>query len=357
MQLNHSNKPSGNAATRKLLAVVAGGVFALCAGLVAAAPNAGAPPTADWEQFLRRHVHAEGRVIDDGSGDISHSEGQGFAMLLAVHYRDRSTFDRLYKWTRKNLMVRDDGLLAWRWTPQAEVTDRNNASDGDIFVAWALMRAGSRWDSPEYLDAGISLARAVREKLIRKTARGAVLLPGVEGFEQNETLVLNLSYWVFPAFAEFSRIEKSPVWEELTQNGYRLLAEAKYGRWGLPPNWLKHDSALSLPEDKEPRFGYDAVRVPLYLLWGGANQDALQPFRSFWAYFTGASFLPAWTNLKDDSVDSHGALKGMRAIALSVAASPELTRVSLPEMDDSQPYYSDVLLLLVKAMLWDRAAR
>ena len=249
MQFVQPNKRQRMPAPRKLLEKGAMAVccaLLLCVGLLGCGTRA--PPSADWDHFLRRHVHADGRVIDDGSGGVSHSEGQGIGMLLAVHFGDRGTFDRLWQWTRKNLMVRDDGLIAWRWSPQTEVTDRNNATDGDVFVAWALMRAGARWDSKEYLDAGISLARAVREKLIRRTARGVVLLPGMEGFEKNGALVLNLSYWVFPAFAEFSRTEKSPVWAELIHTGNRLVAEARFGRWGLPPDWLRQDAGLSLPD-------------------------------------------------------------------------------------------------------------
>lgn len=358
MQLLQHNNHCCTAALPTLLAKATTTVccaFLLCFGIVAAGPGEAA--SADWDQFLRRHVNVDGRVIDDGAGGVSHSEGQGFGMLLAVHFGDRDTFDRMWKWTQKNLMVRDDGLLAWRWSPQTEVTDRNNATDGDIFVAWALMRAGTRWNSQGYLDAGISLARTVREKLIRQTARGVVLLPGIEGFDHDGIVVMNLSYWVFPAFAEFSRFERSPVWAELIQNGHRLLSEARFGRWGLPPDWLRLDAELSLPSDREPRFGYDAVRIPLYLMWGGADQDAIQPFRSFWAYFAGATFLPGWTNLKDDSVDSYDALKGVSAIAALARATPDLGKVPLPDIDESQPYYSDVLLLLAKMMLWERAGR
>lgn len=354
--INHPGISALGILSRKA-AMTLGCVLLLCACQAIAPTISDSPPIAEWEQFLRRHVHADGRIIDGGAGGISHSEGQGFGMLLAVHFRDRAAFDRLYKWTRKNLMVRDDGLIAWRWSPQGEVTDRNNATDGDIFVAWALMRAGARWDSQEYLDAGLALARAIKEKLIRKTPRGLLLLPGVEGFESNNTIMLNLSYWVFPAFAEFSKTERSPIWEELTQSGHKLLAEARFGRWGLPPNWLKHNGSLSLPNDREPRFGYDAIRIPLYLMWSGTNREAMQSYRAFWTHFSGATFFPAWTNLKDDSVDSHDAPKGLRAIAATAAAMPDLNRNALPKMDDSQPYYSDVLLLLVGAMVWERTAR
>jgi endoglucanase len=79
--------------------------------------------------------------MDTGQGRISHSEGQGFTMLFAVHYGDRAQFDRVWQWTKRNLQVRDDALLAWKWE-QGAVTDRNNASDADILVAWALARGG-----------------------------------------------------------------------------------------------------------------------------------------------------------------------------------------------------------------------
>ena len=48
---------------------------------------------ADWEVFRQDFVEASGRVVDNGQGGISHSEGQGYAMLFAVHYGDRATFE------------------------------------------------------------------------------------------------------------------------------------------------------------------------------------------------------------------------------------------------------------------------
>ena len=101
MQFVQQNRHHGKAAPRKLLAKATIAVccaLLLCAGMLACGP--GAPKNADWDQFLRRHVHADGRVIDDGAGGVSHSEGQGIGMLLAVHFGDRATFDRLWKWTQ-----------------------------------------------------------------------------------------------------------------------------------------------------------------------------------------------------------------------------------------------------------------
>ena len=41
----------------------------------------------DWERFRQSFVQPDGRVVDTGQARISHSEGQGFTMLFAVHPR------------------------------------------------------------------------------------------------------------------------------------------------------------------------------------------------------------------------------------------------------------------------------
>src|SRR5437870_11246021 len=83
----------------------------LCVVVAAGGPGACGADT-DWETFRQEFVDA-GRVVDTGQDRISHSEGQGFAMLFATHYDDRATFDALWQWTQRNLQVRQDALLAW----------------------------------------------------------------------------------------------------------------------------------------------------------------------------------------------------------------------------------------------------
>ena len=309
---------------------------------------------ADWETFKQAFVHPEGRVVDTGQNRISHSEGQGFALLFAVHYRDRAAFERIWQWTRRNLQVRDDALLAWRWESGA-VTDRNNASDGDLLVAWALARAADAWQQPEYTVAARRIAQDVRQKLLRRASHGLVLLPGMEGFEKPEGLTINLSYWVFPAFPSLARVDPAPEWEELARSGIAILQYAYFGRWRLPPDWLRLAERV-VPGGPQPeRFGFDAMRIPVYLVWSRRDSEVLlKPYRDFWGHFAAARELPAWTNLKDDSVDTHGASAGVRAIAQLVAEHPRAGAERLPALDSQQSYYSAVLLLLTKMALRER---
>lgn len=308
---------------------------------------------ADWTLFKQRFVRPDGRVVDDGREAISHSEGQGVAMFLAVRYDDVSTLKKVWQWTRQNLQVRGDDLLAWRWSPKDGVTDPNNATDGDLFVAWALVRAYRKWGDEAELAGARQIAQAVRSRLLRNTARGPVLLPGAVGFDKDDGIVVNLSYWIFPALAALAEADPAPQWAELAQTGVRLLQESHFGRWGLPGDWVRLGDKLALAAGFPPRFGYDAVRIPLYLLWSGQGDETLlQPYRAFWRYFEGARFLPAWTNLSDDSVDSYDTSPGIRAIAQLALVGVESAR--LPALDERQDYYSSALLLLAKTLSWER---
>lgn len=314
--------------------------------LLASGGNAQAVDT-DWALFKSRFVQADGRVVADSKADISHSEGQGATMFLAARYGDRAAFQSVWRWTREKLQVRDDKLLAWRWAPGAGVTDLNNATDGDIFVAWALLRSYRQWGDPAELSAALEILRFLRERALRVTSRGTLLLPGLVGFDHDEGLMLNLSYWVFPAFAEFALVDNAAPWNAVRDSGLRLLQEGRFGRWGLPVDWMYLGKPLK-PAGKA-RFSYDAVRIPLYLAWARLDHDSTtEPFKAFWRYFKGAQFLPAWTDVRDDSIDSYNASLGIQAITQLVLRDASVPGLPLPPLDERQDYYSALLLLLTK---------
>jgi endoglucanase len=235
----------------------------------------------------------------------------------------------------------------------------NNATDGDLLIVWALTRASRRWNEARYVTAATAVSQDIRRHLLRSTPHGVVLLPGKFGFEKPTGLTLNLSYWIFPAFADLQRLDPSPDWEHLRHSGERLLQMARFGRWQLPPDWLAvHDKVAPAP-DFQPVFGYNAIRIPLYLVWGMQERRVpLAPYLDFWNYFRGATFIPAWTNLTDNCVDSYNASLGIRAVVqlAQAAAHGTLHTVRLPPLDQQQDYYSASLLLLAKLAQFERSS-
>jgi endoglucanase len=250
-------------------------------------PLGGALKTpAVWQSYKARFVTDQGRVIDTGNKLISHSEGQGYAMLLAVAANDRPTFDRIWGWTRANLMVRDDQLLAWRWEPNRRpaVSDMNNASDGDILVAWALAEAGEFWDDLSYRLAARRVAVDLGRKVVLfMNTPDAILLPAVSGFHADDRTdgpIVNLSYYVFPALARLKLAAPEMDWDGLTHTGLKILNSTRTTPESLPADWLSYKDGKARPADGfPPNFSYDAVRVPLYLAWAGLGErEQYAPF-------------------------------------------------------------------------------
>lgn len=336
-------------------------------GLLAAVPAAAGAQTAalpgprsgssmdagrtTWAAFQARFVTPEGRVVDTGNGGISHSEGQGWGMLLAVRADDRRGFDLLHAWTRRTLSRPRDALHAWRFRPDAAmpVDDPNNATDGDLCIAWALLEAGRRWDNADYTAAGAAIGRDLLRLLVRPTGGFGVLLPGLQGFERADHVVVNLSYYVFPAFPLLAEAVPDAAWARLAADGLTLLRLARFGRWRLPPDWLqiaRKDAALAPATGWPARFSFDAVRVPLWLAWAGLRQEpALLQAHRFWS---AAASPPAWVDLETDAPAPYPAPPGTVAVARLVAADGRTGPLaSTPrEVFDSSDYYSTMLILL-----------
>jgi endoglucanase len=314
-------------------------------------PSAAAPPRHCWEAFKRRFVLADGRVIDTGNGGISHTEGQGWGLLFAVAHNDPDTFDRILTWTSHTLRRPHDLLHAWRYDPHAAnpVADLNSATDGDVFIASALWRASIAWGRPDLAAAASDLARDLLRLLIRRVGTRLVLLPGTAGFETADVLVLNLSYYAFPMMEDLARACPNPAWDRLCADALSLISEGRFGRWGLPPDWLairKIDGALGPAADRPARFSYDAIRIPLWLAWSNLAPPAVKAaFTNYWSAFPAG--VPAWVDLKTDEIAPYASGAGMIAVQKMVCTDwtcPKLPE--FPPIDAAPDYYSAALIEL-----------
>lgn len=313
-------------------------------------------PPGDWRLFKKRFVSQQGRIIDTGNGDITHSEAQGYGLLLAEAYGDRSTFQRIWKWTSENLQTRkEDKLISWLWKPDQDgggrVADPNNASDGEILIAWALVRASKHWGVYAYQQAAAEILLDLRRLAVKETGGGPVLLPAVDGFVKDDGLMLNLSYDIFPAFASFSETFPGSGWDTLSQNALAMVGEARFGQWALTPDWVLDGETFNLKTSFPPFFGYDAIRVPLHLAWANPRSPLLASYANFWKQFPDSSKIPAQVDLETNSFGANAALPGMQAIARFVLACEAGTRLSvrdIPPLMPDEPYYSASLKLLTK---------
>lgn len=306
-----------------------------------------------WMAYKKRFIAEQGRVIDTANDHVSHSEGQGYAMLLAVAANDRATFDRLWGWTRANLMVRNDELVAWRFDPQHRpaVGDMNNASDGDLLIAWALAEAAEYWDDLPLRMAARRIAVELSRKVVLfKTKMGALLLPAVAGFnasDRSDGPVVNLSYYVFPAFARLDSVAPEVDWAGLTQTGLDLLEAARPTPQTLPADWIALEGWRARPaEGFAPEFAYNAVRIPLYLAWAGVGERA--HYAPFLAWAQRAKAAPPIVDVASGKEVGQFGGSGIASIAALVACVVDGAKLpadfAAPKADED--YYPATLHLL-----------
>ena len=305
---------------------------------------------AAWEAFRHLFVSPEGRVIDTGNGNISHSEGQGWGLLGAQAGDDPQSFARILDWTTRALQRRPyDRLHAWRYRPadRNPVSDVNNATDGDLFIAAALARAAARWNRPDYAAQAAQLATAILG-LVRQAGGRTLLLPGAAGFDAADSFIINPSYYAFALIDDLAALTPSPQWDLLRQDGLKMILQGRFGPWGLPPDWLRvsrPDGALSIAAGWPPRFSFDAIRVPLHLAWSGLPAaPVVEAFRRYW--LAPRAMPPAWVDLVTNEVAPYPASDGICAVAALTMPTNLGKTVRFASVKSTSDYYSAGLLLL-----------
>ena len=224
-----------------------------------------------WHSFKERFVESNGRVIDRMNGDISHSEGISYGMFFAVTYGDKETFDKIFNWGEINLPKNQYGLYSWKWGKNQDnnwgILDSNNATDGDMWIAYSLLLAYEKWNDINYLNKAKELIYYIKENTIVTLEKKSFLLPGAYGFFKNDHMKINPSYYILFIFDKFSIYDHDPIWKNVVTDSIDMFKQSALGQLGIHPDWIK----LSTYDMKyqvlplESKYSYDAIRTPLFL--------------------------------------------------------------------------------------------
>ncbi|OVZ57748.1 endo-1,4-D-glucanase [Pigmentiphaga sp. NML080357] len=330
-QRNSSARSGRGAGTR-----LARWAAALALALPAAASAASCPPIAWplWQDFQRRFMQADGRVIDPSvPQQHSTSEGQSYAMFFALVANDPAAFERAWRWSVDNLAQGDAAgrLPAWQWGRREDGTwgllDANAASDADLWFAYALAEAARLWKRPDYArDARALLARIAADEVAELPGLGKMLLPGPAGFELAGPLWrLNPSYLPLPVLRRLAQFDQGGPWRAIAANTVKMV-EAVSPK-GFVADWVAYQAPAGAPPAfaPDPEKGavgsYDAIRN---YLWAGMTAPADAAARPMLRTLSGMEGAIA-EGVPPESVDAAtGAVKGQGPVGFSAALLPYL---------------------------------
>ncbi|WP_170317668.1 glycosyl hydrolase family 8 [Paroceanicella profunda] len=311
-----------------------------------------------WEAWKKRFLK-DGRVVDNVQMEASHSEGQGYGMILATAFDDQEAFAAMLDWSDLHLSVRGDGLYAWRWLEPngGSVPDLNNASDGDLFIAWALARASRRFDNPTYLERATVIARALLAKCVvtDESDGSLLLLPAQAGFNTPQGNILNPSYYMLRAMREVAEATGEARFTAVARDGQRMLARLAAG--GPVPDWvLVSEGTFSPAPGMSWNSGYEALRVPLYLAWSGDIENpAVNRFRTVLDQVPfGSDQTPVVIDRETSAPLEWSAEPGYRACnGLLTCVSDGQAGSAIPAFTADQSYYPATLHLLTLVAQWE----
>lgn len=232
-----------------------------------------APPAVS--AFLDRYVDADGRVVRRDQGGDTVSEGQSYAMLMAVAAGDGRRFARVWGWAERNLQ-RPDGLLSWHWE-NGHVVDPMPATDGDLVAAWALALAARRFDRGYHVAAQRLAGSIVANETV--PVEGGLLL-AAGPWARTSPYQINPSYIAPPALDALFDLTGDTVWRSLAGVNRRVLDELTAHGRQLVPDWAGVDPtghAWPSPPPGDagasPMFGLEAARVVLWSAMACDDRD------------------------------------------------------------------------------------
>jgi endo-1,4-beta-D-glucanase Y len=229
--------------------------------------------------FLSRYEQPGGRVVRWDQGGDTVSEGQAYAMLLAVATGARGRFVAAWHWAVTHLEERS-GLFAWRWKA-GRVVGRQPAADADVDIAWALtLGAGRFHDARLRADAHRVASAVLANEVV--TVEGLPTLtagPWADGppatIDPSYVAPLDVAALARSAAASGTG-SQAAAWRGVAESGRRELAALLAGG-RLPSNWAtvttqgagRPAAVVPAPTPRDPgaapTYGFDAVRVPVRL--------------------------------------------------------------------------------------------
>jgi endo-1,4-beta-D-glucanase Y/4-amino-4-deoxy-L-arabinose transferase-like glycosyltransferase len=166
---------------------------------------------------------------------------QAAAMLMAVWMDDRAGFDKVWAWSKANLLD-ERGLLV------AEVPSEvaGGSAEANTDAAMALIMAANRWGEESYRDEGAAIVRAIRDTYVVKVDGKPYLAAG-DWAVSDEQVIFAPATFSPAAYHLFASVDPLGNWWYTLDTNYDLLErvlQAPLGARrsvGLPPAYVAID--------------------------------------------------------------------------------------------------------------------
>jgi len=214
--------------------------------------------------------------VSDVKNHDARTEGLSYGMMVAVQLNKKDVFDRLWRWTKKNMQHQRgarDAYFAWSVEPKTlKHNSEGSASDGELYFVTDLLFAANRWGN----SSGINYYAEARRILDAMWSKN-----GTEGV----THVINLDHkqitfvpdkfgydWTDPSYhlpafyevwAQYAKDGHEQFYRDCADTARAFLHRACNPVTGLNADNTEFSGAPRTRGRMGSAFRYDSWRVPM----------------------------------------------------------------------------------------------
>ena len=220
-------------------------------------------------------------IISDVKNHDARTEGMSYGMMIAVQLDKKDVFDRLYRWAKKYMQMKDGkqkGYFAWSVKPDGSAPARGAAADGELYFITSLIFASNRWGN----DTGINYLKEAQDilntivgenRLIDKETNLIAFVPGANYTDPSYHLPAFYEVW-----AKYAKDGRSDYWKECARASREYLHKSVHPVTGLNPDYNNFDGSLiKSGRTLGDTFRYDSWRVPMNIAldfsWSNADSE------------------------------------------------------------------------------------
>ena len=214
--------------------------------------------------------------VSDLKNHDARTEGLSYGMMVAVQLNKKEVFDRLWRWTKKNMQHQGgprDAYFAWSVNPKTlKHNSEGSASDGELYFITDLLFASNRWGN----NTGINYyaeARRILDAMWSKNGTDGVMnvinvehkiitfTPDKFGYNWTDPSY-NLAAF-FEIWAAYAKDGKEQFYRDCADSARALLHRACNPVTGLNADLTEFSGVPRSSPWMPAAFRYDSWRVPM----------------------------------------------------------------------------------------------
>ena len=289
-----------------------------------------------YQQWERHFVVKDGneayiKTTNDKDKDIVLSESQSYGMLITVRAAQKGLasqqdFERLYKYYLSH-RIEGSQLMSWEQIVQksSKNVDEHNATDGDLYIAYALIEASKQW--PSQKDEYQTQSKAILQDILKYNYNENTGILTVGNWANRDSKYYNLmrtSDALPKQFQSFYEVTKDKKWLSISDKMLSSLETiSSQTETGLIPDFIWVDQSgvrnvkpHTISSQFDSTYSYNACRLP-YNLTQSNDEKSQRVLSKLLDFFMTQKNIFSNYNLDGNFLDDHQAACFKAPIALA----------------------------------------